>query len=139
MARAHLSSDEFFDRLSVLLEAGQQKSHGSIYLTQKRLSYELDAASSLSTDKVADDPTWDLHPPQPMPVIIRATDGKDKKRRAEKVRFSTVVQPDQLAAFYARYAEVCKGGMQALKKRDRSKRKKDKAKKRKLGGEDKKG
>lgn len=35
-----------------------------------------------------------------------------------------MVQPDELDGFYARYAEVCKAGMTALKKRDRSKRKK---------------
>jgi signal recognition particle subunit SRP14 len=43
-----------------------------------------------------------------------------------------VVQPDELDAFYARYAEVCKAGMAALKPRDRTKRK-AKAKKRKGG------
>lgn len=40
---------------------------------------------------------------------------------------------DQLEGFFVRYAEVCKGGMQGLKKRDRSKNK-AKAKKRKGGG-----
>ncbi|KAJ9649013.1 hypothetical protein H2201_002095 [Coniosporium apollinis] len=85
--------------------------------------------------KVADDPLWDLHPENPLPVIVRATNGKSKEKRADKIKLSTVVQPDALETFYARYAEVCKAGMQALKKRDRSKRKKDKAKKRKTGGE----
>jgi len=46
-----------------------------------------------------------------------------------------VVEPDALDGFYTRYAEVCKSGMHALKKRDRSGRKKAKAKKRKGGGE----
>lgn len=45
------------------------------------------------------------------------------------------MEPDTLDGFYARYAEVCKSGMQALKKRDRSGRKKAKAKKRKGGAE----
>lgn len=40
------------------------------------------------------------------------------------VKLSTVVQPDDLDAFFTRYAEVCKVGMQSLRKRDRSKRKK---------------
>lgn len=91
--------------------------------------------------KVADDPLWDLNPPNPLPIIVRATDGKthdkDHKKRTDKVKLSTVLQPDDLEAFYARYAEVCKAGMQALKKRDRSKRKKTKAKK-KTGTEEKK-
>jgi signal recognition particle subunit SRP14 len=43
-----------------------------------------------------------------------------------------VVEPDALEGFYARYAEVCKAGMTALKPRDRTKRK-AKAKKRKGG------
>ena len=80
--------------------------------------------------KIADDPLWDTHPPHPLPLIIRATDGKSQDRARnknnEKVKLSTVVQPDELAGFYARYADVCKAGMQALKKRDRSKRKKAK-------------
>jgi len=67
--------------------------------------------------------------------LIRATNGKSKEHRKEKVKLSTVVEPDALDGFYTRYAEVCKSGMHALKKRDRSGRKKAKAKKRKGGGE----
>jgi len=85
--------------------------------------------------KVLDDPLADLNPPHPLPVLIRATDGKSKEHRKEKIKLSTVVDPDALEGFYARYAEVCKAGMQALKKRDRSGRKKAKAKKRRGGGE----
>jgi len=63
-------------------------------------------------------------------LIIRATDGesqdKDRKKNKNKVKLSTVVKPDELEGFYTRYADICKAGMQALKKRDRSKRKKAK-------------
>jgi signal recognition particle subunit SRP14 len=69
------------------------------------------------------------------PILIRATDGKTgnpnpkskdgaEKRKAskqEKLKLSTVVDQGDLEAFYARYAEVCKGGMTGLKKRDRKK------------------
>lgn len=101
-----------------------------------------DNASAPSTPaKVADDPLWDIHPPNPLPIIIRATDGKtqseDRKKNKDKVKLSTLVQPDDIEPFYARYAEVCKAGMQSLKKRDRSKRKKAKKEKRKDGGEEK--
>jgi signal recognition particle subunit SRP14 len=69
---------------------------------------------------------------------VRATDGKsqakDRTKNRQKVKLSTVVQPDDIEAFFGRYAEVCKAGMQSLKKRDRSKRKKTKKK----GAEDKK-
>lgn len=80
--------------------------------------------------KHADDPEWDLHPPSPLPVLIRATDGnsqtQDRKKNKDKVKLSTVVQPDDMDAFYTRYADACKTGMASLKKRDRSKRKKAK-------------
>jgi len=80
------------------------------------------------------DPLHDLNPPSdPLPIIIRATDGKSqskdsKKTTAQKIKLSTIVQPDDLESFFAKYAEVCKTGMQSLKKRDRSKRKKVKGK-----------
>lgn len=85
--------------------------------------------------KVADDPLWDLHPPSPLPILIRATNGKSKEKRTDKIKLSTIVQPDALEGFFVRYAEVCKAGMTALKKRDRSKKKKSKAKKRRTGAE----
>lgn len=85
--------------------------------------------------KVADDPLWDLHPESPLPVIVRATNGKGKRDRSKKIKMSTVVQPESLDDFYSRYAEVCKSSMSALKKRDRSKKKKERAKKKKAGTE----
>ncbi|KAF4512139.1 hypothetical protein G6O67_001317 [Ophiocordyceps sinensis] len=72
----------------------------------------------------------DLSLDRPMPVIVRASNGKSKKQRADKLKLSTIVQPHDLDRFYTRYAEVCKAGMTALKPRDRSK-KKTKAKKKK--------
>ncbi|KAK5114442.1 hypothetical protein LTR62_002377 [Meristemomyces frigidus] len=139
MAKDHLDTEEFFTRLASLIEKTQQKGHGSVHLTQKRLTFDLASSSSPSPQKVQDDPLWDLHPAQPLPIIIRATDGKthklgaagakDKTKNAEKVRLSTVVQPEEIEAFFTRYAEVCKMGMQSLKKRNRTKRKKDKGKK----------
>lgn len=78
----------------------------------------------------ASDPFPDLHPSEPMPVIIRASNGKSKRERDSRVKFSTIVKPDELDGFYARYADICKAGMTALKPRDRSK-KKAKAKKKK--------
>lgn len=77
------------------------------------------------------------------PVIIHATDGKGREPRKDgkgyqlrtdgtKVKLSTVVESDSLDAFYARYAEICKAGMMALKPRDRTKNKrKTKGKKKK--------
>ena len=82
-----------------------------------------------------DDPFLDLHPASPLPIIMRATNGKSKDDLKEKIKLSTIVQPDALEPFYARYVEVCKSGMHGLRKRDRSGRKKAKAKKKKGGAE----
>ena len=102
------------------------------------VTFDIDGAPSPPA-KVADDPLWDLNPPHPLPLIVRATDGgstkKDRKtKNPDKVKLSTIVQPDDIEGFFARYADVCKAGMQSLKKRDRSKRKKDKGKKKKAQG-----
>ena len=69
---------------------------------------------------------------------MRATNGKMKEDKADKVKLSTVVMPDRLEGFYARYAEIWKAGMGGLRKRDRSGRKKKKAGKRKVGDGEKK-
>ncbi|KAK3062328.1 hypothetical protein LTS18_004344 [Coniosporium uncinatum] len=140
MADKHMSHDEFFAGLTKLFETTRSKSHGSVFLVQKRLSYGLSASSSTPTSptpqKVADDPLWDLHPPSPLPVLIRATAGKSKNHPKEKVKLSTVVQPDALEAFFARFAEVARGGMTGLKKRDRTRRKAKDRKRKKAGGKE---
>lgn len=81
------------------------------------------------------EPFSDLHPSKPLPVIIRATNGKSKEKRDKKIKLSTIVNSDALEGFFVRYAEVCKSGMSGLKKRDRSKAKERlKAKKKKQAG-----
>jgi signal recognition particle subunit SRP14 len=84
---------------------------------------------------VADNPLWDLNPPNPLPIIVRASNAVslEKRKAGKKEKISTVVQPDELESFFARYAEVCKKGMEGLRKRDRSKKKKDKKKVKKDG------
>ncbi|KAI9830247.1 MAG: hypothetical protein M1819_005774 [Sarea resinae] len=137
MVEGHLSNDTFFVRLSELFDSRRQKDHGSIFLTQKRLTPQNPSPSSTarsSANQTHEDALSDLHPSEPLPILIRATNGKSKEHRKDKIKLSTVVEPDALEAFFARYADVCKSGMQALKKRDRSGRKKAKAKKRKGGG-----
>jgi len=61
-------------------------------------------------------------------MLIRATNGKSKAHRekGEKDKLSTVVEVGALEEFYRRYAEVCKKGMEGLRKRDRRKGKKKK-------------
>ena len=74
----------------------------------------------------------DLNPAEPLPIIIRATNGKGSKAKDRKVKLSTIVQSDDIEAFFARYAELCKAGMKSLRPRDRKARRKDKAKKKKV-------
>ncbi|CAN8104978.1 unnamed protein product [Discula destructiva] len=142
-----LSHDQFFNQLSELFESRKGKDHGSIFLTQKRLTFGtsaihptkesplVDVSSALSNDEPTSTSTY--------PVIIHATDGKGREPRKDgkgyqastqrnRVKFSTVVEFDALDTFYARYAEICKAGMIALKPRDRTKNKrKTKGKKKK--------
>jgi signal recognition particle subunit SRP14 len=93
--------------------------------------YGEDSAGSPTTSQ----PFPDLNPSKPLPVIIRASNGKSKAKRDKKIKLSTIVETGALEGFFARYAEVCKLGMSGLKKRDRSKAKeKLKAKKKKQGG-----
>ncbi|KAF1979954.1 signal recognition particle, SRP9/SRP14 subunit [Bimuria novae-zelandiae CBS 107.79] len=135
VARDHLSNDEFFTQLGNLFEYNRKKGHGTVYLTQKRLAFETEGQAP-SSDKVADDPLWDTHPEKPLPILIRANNNKSTPRagtdreKIDKIALSTIVQPDQLDAFFVRYAEACKAGMSGLKKRDR-RGKKDKKKKKK--------
>lgn len=99
------------------------------------------ASKPPSSAKVADDPLWDTHPEQPLPVLIRASNNKSDKKPGtdrkdiDKIKLSTVVNPDDLDAFYARYAESCKVGMSGLKKRDKKKAKQVKKKKKVTVGE----
>ena len=103
------------------------------------VAYGLDSSSPQPASDT-DDQFADLHPANPLPILIRATNGKGKGldgkyHRKEKLKLSTVVRPDAIEGFYAKYAEICKTGMQALQKRDRSKRKKAKKAKKKGTGE----
>ena len=56
------------------------------------------------------------------PLLLRATDGG-------KFKISTVVMQNELENFFGKYVELCKNGMQGLKKRDRKKEKAMKEKK----------
>ena len=97
------------------------------------VTYVNDASSHRSSTATAKGSLAYLNPTNPLPVLLRATNGKSGDHRRDRVKISTIVEPEALEGFYTRYSEVCKAGMQGLKKRDRSGRKKAKAKKRKGG------
>ena len=100
-----------------------------MYLTQKPLiSSTPDAAFESSEPQSQNSPQ----------ILIRATNGLSKPHRTaksnpkQKVKLATVVDAEELEAFYTRYAEVCKKGMEGLRKRDKKKAK-EKAKAKKKG------
>ncbi|TGZ82826.1 signal recognition particle, SRP9/SRP14 subunit [Ascodesmis nigricans] len=106
MPQERLSNDEFFTRLTQLITKATNAHKTSVFLTQKPLP-PTDPSSTPS-------------------LLVRATDGhKDTKKKA---KIATVVEAAELEGFYGRYAEVCKSGMGALKRRDRKRRKVKKGK-----------
>ncbi|KAK6504052.1 hypothetical protein TWF506_002267 [Arthrobotrys conoides] len=174
MPQERLSNDEFFTKLSDLLIS--KKDHGSVFLTQKRLSYDpsnppptktltrpskVTKPTSSSTKKKQPSSTFTktIHPQPteadlkadllsllsgpttaadetsettaPVPILIRATNGKsnDPRHAGKHIKLSTVVETDQLEAFFTRYAEVCKQGLTGLKKKVRKNKKNKKTKK----------
>ncbi|KAF2426235.1 signal recognition particle, SRP9/SRP14 subunit [Tothia fuscella] len=136
MADVHSSNEDFLTGLIKLLEAAHKSGHGSIFLTQKRYTYG--TTMKTESDSSSEDGLFpDFNLSEPVPIIVRATNGKGKEKRleGEKVKISTIVEPNEIEGFFTRYADVCKMGMQGMKKRDRSKRKKGKDKKK--GGEKK--
>ena len=108
---------QFFSSLADLLSKTSQKARGSVFLTQKPLIDTTASSENASSSRPS--------------ILIRATDGntnapnpknnKVGKKTVSKVKLSTIVAPEDLEAFYTRYAEVCKAGMTGLKKRDRKK------------------
>lgn len=130
---------QFLTRLTTLFTSTHSSGHGSIYLTQKPLVSAAAESTSASSSPPALTPQ----------VLIRATDGLSKSHRVAKpgnnkskskpagslrpkVRLATVLDAEDVDSFYAKYAEVCKKGMEALRKRDKKKAK-EKAKAKKKG------
>ncbi|EFR02709.1 hypothetical protein MGYG_05707 [Nannizzia gypsea CBS 118893] len=114
MSKPHLPNDEFFSFLETLLVKQSAASRGSVFLTQKPLQPETTSKDESSTTE--------SNPPM---ILVRASNGEHKD---SKVKAYTVVKPEEVEAFYRRYADICKAGMVGLKKRDRSAKKKGKAK-----------
>ncbi len=136
-----LTHPQFLSALNSLLTTTHSASHGSVYLTQKPLPSSPATASEPPTSPSSTSSTTSPHQ-----ILIRATNGlskphrTDEKLKAEKpkVKLSTVVDVGDLELFYGKYAEVCKKGMEGLRKRDKKKAK-AKKKKGKAGAGEKKG
>jgi len=127
---SRLTHEEFFKSLTTLLTTATSKEKSTVYLTQKPLLYPSAPITSTAGNS---------------PLLIRATNGnsKDQRKKSDKrdgrIKISTVVMPDELQGFFEKYAEVAKGGMGSLKKRDRKARKKAKKKGKEGGGGGKEG
>ncbi|KAI5300252.1 hypothetical protein KEM55_008542 [Ascosphaera atra] len=107
MAESHLSNEEFLSSVKDLLSKQSAAARGSVFLTQKRITTPTES------------------PSLPGPILVRVSNGRHK---TEKSKASTIVTPENLTSFYVQYAEICKEGMVAMKKRDRTGKKKAKGK-----------
>ncbi|KAG9003650.1 hypothetical protein FRB90_011139 [Tulasnella sp. 427] len=98
-----LSNETFLDRLRELFEA--TKSKGTVWLTQKRHSYDPNGEAPVvsGTDEAE------------YKCLLRATDGH--------VKFETLISSAELGKFHALYAALLKASMSTLRKRDKKKEK----------------
>jgi signal recognition particle subunit SRP14 len=137
-----LSNADFLSSLTTLLSTPHQKSHGSVYLTQKTLPSSNNSASdtsSSSPEKILIRATNGIHNPQNPSSTSKSKIAKSLTGKDKKIKLSTIVDVGDLEGFYAKYADVCKRGMEGLRKRDKSKGKKKKAAKKGAGGTGKAG
>ncbi|KAF9819249.1 hypothetical protein IEO21_02288 [Rhodonia placenta] len=102
-----VDNDTFLERLTALFNSSQDS--GSIWLTHKRLTHDGDDAHMSSADDEGNE----------YPCLVRVTDGGETK-------YSTKVEPEQLAKFHTAYGALLKSSMTTLRKRDK-KREKQKA------------
>ncbi|GAA5951468.1 hypothetical protein JCM8115_005160 [Rhodotorula mucilaginosa] len=127
----HLSNAEFLERLAALF--AQRKDAGTVFLTQKRLTYETDASTSspedvqmtdaaaaaASSSSRARDSTPHDEQDREWPLLLRATDGRGKKDT--KIKLSTTVQPADIESFLSSYSTLLRssfsGGLRPKKKK----------------------
>lgn len=107
-----LENAAFLERLTSIFAI----SHGSLYLTQKRMPI----VSGSVVDTVLTAVVDSSDTPSQYSVLFRATDKK-------KHKIATKVDASHLTSFVEKYTEICRTGMSSgLKKRDRKKEKKSK-------------
>ncbi|KIK67423.1 hypothetical protein GYMLUDRAFT_156766 [Collybiopsis luxurians FD-317 M1] len=101
-----VDQDSFLKQLAALFESS--KHHGSIWITQKRLSYDKED-TAMKAGQGADDP-------REYPCLLRVTNGRD-------VKFSTTVKSSEVQKFYQVYGALLKSSMTTLRKRDKKREK----------------
>ncbi|EIN14332.1 signal recognition particle SRP9/SRP14 subunit [Punctularia strigosozonata HHB-11173 SS5] len=100
-----VDQDTFLRQLDALFK--QSVEHGTVWLTHKRLKYDL--VNAPDVPEYANE----------YPCLLRASNGKD-------IKFETRIEPGQLPRFHAAYGSLLKASMTTLRKRDK-KREKQKA------------
>ncbi|KAG7665972.1 uncharacterized protein J8A68_000401 [[Candida] subhashii] len=127
-----LGNSEFLKEITKVLSKNNGKN--SIYLTQKRLSSALplepvsnskptDLPSNVIETKGEDDIPVNT---STYPVLIRISlNSKDnRKDKKDKIKFSTVIESNNLDVFWYNYIQIIKAGFIGLKKREKKKSKK---------------
>ncbi|GAA5998348.1 RNA-binding signal recognition particle subunit SRP14 [Rhodotorula paludigena] len=113
-----LSNDEFLTRLEALLAA--QKDHGTVFITQKRHTYQPEASTSAAGAAAGGDVEMndagaggaDEEEDREWPLLVRATEGNGKDK-GKKVNISTVVQPADADAFISSYSTLLRASFAA--------------------------
>ncbi|GAA6044131.1 hypothetical protein JCM8097_004725 [Rhodosporidiobolus ruineniae] len=119
-----LSNEQFLEQLATLF--AKQKDKGSVFLTQKRYTFEGPASTSTAggaaagaggedvemgeAGRPAGDHDGDVDERE-WPLFIRATDGESKKDI--KVKISTVVQPAAYDSFMLSYSALLRSTFSA--------------------------
>ncbi|ORY74324.1 signal recognition particle 14kD protein-domain-containing protein [Leucosporidium creatinivorum] len=129
-----LSNQDFLKQLQDLFDA--RKSSGSVFLTEKRFTYEpaasttAGAAGDVEMGEASGSGTGgeegegaavkaeEEH--KEYPCLLRATDGKGKQ---SKVKISTLIQPNDHETFSLAYGSLLKASLSSLRKKKKTKRK----------------
>lgn len=121
---------QFLESLGSLLASTSSSGTGSVFLTQKTLTDGDSSASSRILIRATNGATATKSKAKPGVKIAKENQHKQK----HKIKLATIVETADLESFYNKYADVCKKGMEGLRKRDKKKAKeKAKAAKKKKG------
>jgi len=111
-----LDNEEFLKQLKALFESTTQS--GSVFLTQKRFTYEETPSSNADTDMP--EASTSTSSEKQYSIIIKATDGKNA---SSKTKISTIVQPQDHTTFMTAYGQLLKSCFNTMRKKDKRKKK----------------
>ncbi|CAI5759491.1 unnamed protein product [Candida verbasci] len=109
-----------------LLQSQLQNSKGkkSIYLTQKRLSSNIENSINDLPSNVISTP---IENNETYPILLRfSQNSSDNKINKDRVKYSTIIESDKLDEFWQEYLKILKNGFIGLKKKEKKKSKKGK-------------